>query len=56
MVQVTARGILDEAVDRERGASSVEYALLAVLIAGVLFAVVGFVGLDVRDLYASVNW
>lgn len=52
----SAGTIPDAVVCEERGASSVEYALLAVLIAAVLFAVVGFIGVDVRDLYASVNW
>lgn len=56
MVHVTARGTPGDPVAGERGASSVEYALLAVLIAAVLFAVVGFLGIDVRDLYASANW
>ncbi len=40
----------------DRGATAVEYALLVMLIAGVLIAVVGFLGQDVRGLFASVDW
>lgn len=41
---------------RARGATAVEYALLASLIAGVIIAVVGFLGGDVADLFTSADW
>ncbi|GAA4806354.1 Flp family type IVb pilin [Nocardioides caeni] len=40
----------------DRGATAVEYALLASLIAGVIIAVVGFLGQDVTALFTSVDW
>ena len=39
--------------DSEAGASAVEYALLLVLIAAVIIAVVGFVGIDVLGLFTG---
>lgn len=37
--------------DLERGATAVEYALMVALIAGVIFTVVAFLGLNVIPLY-----
>jgi Flp pilus assembly pilin Flp len=44
------------APDSERGATAVEYALLILLVAGVLIGVVGWLGRDVLALFTSVNW
>ncbi|HWI43857.1 MAG TPA: Flp family type IVb pilin [Nocardioides sp.] len=46
----------DTAVRQDRGATAVEYALMAMLIAGVLIGVIGWFGQDVQWLFASVNW
>lgn len=40
----------------DRGATAVEYALLVSLIAGVIIAVLGFLGQDVQGLFTSVDW
>ncbi|MCE0488171.1 Flp family type IVb pilin [Ornithinimicrobium sediminis] len=40
--------------DRDRGATAVEYGLIASLIAAVIAAVVGTLGLDVVALYTTV--
>lgn len=40
--------------EHDRGASSVEYALLASLIAGVIIAVVALLGPDVVELFQTV--
>lgn len=39
----------------DRGATAVEYALMVVFIASVLVAVVGLLGLDVRDAFVPVE-
>lgn len=39
----------------ERGATAVEYGLLVALIAGVIIAVIGFLGGDVRDAFTGVE-
>jgi Flp pilus assembly pilin Flp len=40
----------------ERGATAVEYALIASLIAAVIAALVMLLGQDVLGLFESVNW
>ena len=40
----------------ERGATAVEYALLASLVAAVIAAVVMVLGQDVLQLFESVSW
>ena len=40
----------------DRGATSVEYALIASLIAAVIAALVTLLGQDVLGLFTSVNW
>ena len=40
----------------ESGATSVEYALIASLIAAVIAALVTLLGQDVLGLFTSVNW
>ncbi|HWL64666.1 MAG TPA: Flp family type IVb pilin [Actinomycetota bacterium] len=42
--------------DNERGATSVEYALIASLIAAVIAAVVTLVGEEVLQMFESVTW
>lgn len=39
----------------ERGATAVEYGLLVALIAGVIIAVVAFLGTDIRDAFTGVE-
>jgi hypothetical protein len=40
----------------DRGATGVEYALIAALIAAVIAATVALVGLDTLDLWGRVDW
>ena len=41
---------------RDRGATGVEYALIASLIAAIIAATVAFLGLDVLDNWGSISW
>lgn len=40
----------------DRGATGVEYALIASLIAAIIAATVAFLGLDVLDNWGSISW
>ena len=40
----------------ERGATAVEYSILVALIAAIIVLTVEAVGLDVANLWGSVNW
>ena len=41
---------------REKGATSIEYAILGALIAAVIALVVGSLGTQVRLMFASAKW
>lgn len=51
----TLHGLLCRPLGNDAGASSVEYSLLAVLIAAVILGVVGAVGLDVFRIFDDVQ-
>lgn len=40
----------------DRGATAVEYAIIAALIAAIIAATVAFLGLDVLDNWGSLSW
>ena len=40
----------------QKGATMIEYAIMAVLIGAVSVAIVGVIGKEVRSMFSSVNW
>ena len=50
-LQIRAR----QAMDRDRGATAVEYGLLVALIAAVIVAIVGTLGTQIRTAFTTVS-
>ena len=40
----------------QKGATMIEYAIMAVLIGAVSVAIVGVIGREVRSMFSTVNW